>query len=189
MIYTVTLNPALDKTVVIPHFRADTVNRVTNVRMDPGGKGINVSKVLAELGEASVAFGFAGGAAGQALRRMLAERGLESELYEADGETRTNLKIIDPASHTNTDINEPGPQVSATALEELLRRLLARIAPGDLVVLSGSLPAGAPADLRLDGRGHGLLPAGGRARFPGCGRGGARARAAGRAVSDQAQPG
>ena len=78
MIYTVTLNPALDKTVVIPHFRADTVNRVTNVRMDPGGKGINVSKVLAELGEPSVAFGFAGGAAGQALRRMLAERGLES---------------------------------------------------------------------------------------------------------------
>ena len=64
MIYTVTLNPALDKTVVIPHFRADTVNRVTNVRMDPGGKGINVSKVLAELGEPSVAFGFAGGAAG-----------------------------------------------------------------------------------------------------------------------------
>ena len=146
MIYTVTLNPALDKTVVIPHFRADTVNRVTNVRMDPGGKGINVSKVLAELGEPSVAFGFAGGAAGQTLRRMLAERGLESELYEADGETRTNLKIIDPASHTNTDINEPGPQVSATALEELLRRLLARIAPGDLVVLSGSLPSGAPAD-------------------------------------------
>lgn len=142
MIYTVTLNPALDKTVVIPHFRADTVNRVTNVRMDPGGKGINVSKVLAELGEPSVAFGFAGGAAGQTLRRMLAERGLESELYEADGETRTNLKIIDPASHTNTDVNEPGPQVSATALEELLRRLLARIAPGDLVVLSGSLPAG-----------------------------------------------
>ena len=136
MIYTVTLNPALDKTVVIPHFRADTVNRVTNVRMDPGGKGINVSKVLAELGEPSVAFGFAGGAAGQTLRRMLAERGLESELYEADGETRTNLKIIDPASHTNTDVNEPGPQVSATALEELLRRLLARIAPGDLVVLS-----------------------------------------------------
>ena len=139
MIYTVTLNPALDKTVVIPHFRADTVNRVTNVRMDPGGKGINVSKVLAELGEPSVAFGFAGGTAGQTLRRMLAERGLESELYEADGETRTNLKIIDPASHTNTDVNEPGPQVSATALEELLRRLLARIAPG-------SLPAGAPAD-------------------------------------------
>lgn len=107
MIYTVTLNPALDKTVVIPHFRTDTVNRVTNVRMDPGGKGINVSKVLAELGEPSVAFGFAGGTAGQTLRRMLAERGLESELYEADGETRTNLKIIDPASHTNTDVKNP----------------------------------------------------------------------------------
>ena len=177
MIYTVTLNPALDKTVVIPHFRADTVNRVTNVRMDPGGKGINVSKVLAELGEASVAFGFAGGAAGQALRRMLAERGLESELYEADGETRTNLKIIDPASHTNTDVNEPGPQVSATALEELLRRLLARIAPGDLVVLSGSFAGRSPGRyLPPLGR---ALPAGGRARFPGCGRGGARARAAG----------
>lgn len=80
MIYTVTLNPALDKTAVIPDFAADRVNRIASLRLDAGGKGINVSKVLAALDEKSVAFALAGGDTGRLLRRLLAEQGLCCEL-------------------------------------------------------------------------------------------------------------
>lgn len=72
--------------------------------------------------------------------------GLETDFVFADGETRTNLKILDPAAYTTTDINEPGLVVSTKILDDLLHRLLQRIAPGDIAVLSGSLPQGAPAD-------------------------------------------
>ncbi len=146
MIYTVTLNPALDKTVEIPSLTIDSVNRITAMRTDPGGKGINVSKVIHKLGGRSVAAGILGGATGRAICSAVQEMGLETSFCFVDGETRTNLKIIDPVNHTNTDINEPGITVSKEVLEELLSRLLANILPGDLVVLSGSLPKGAPKD-------------------------------------------
>ena len=112
MIYTVTLNPALDKTVEIPGMALDTVNRITEMRTDPGGKGINVSKVIAKLG----------------------------------GDSRTNIKIIDRVGHTNTDINEPGLTVTDADLDALLNDLLAEVHAGDIVVLAGSLPKGAPQD-------------------------------------------
>lgn len=146
MIYTVTLNPALDKTVEIPSLTIDSVNRITAMRTDPGGKGINVSNVIHKLGGRSVAAGILGGATGRAICSAVQEMGLETSFCFVDGETRTNLKIIDPVNHTNTDINEPGITVSKEVLEELLSRLLANILPGDLVVLSGSLPKGAPKD-------------------------------------------
>ena len=149
MIYTVTLNPALDKTVEIPSLTIDSVNRITAMRTDPGGKGINVSKVIHKLGGRSVAAGILGGATGRAICSAVQEMGLETSFCFVDGETRTNLKIIDPVNHTNTDINEPGITVSKEVLEELLSRLLANILPGDLVVLSGSLPKGAPKDTYL----------------------------------------
>ena len=146
MIYTVTLNPALDKTAVIPDFAADRVNRIASLRLDAGGKGINVSKVLAALGEKSVAFALAGGDTGRLLRRLLAEQGLCCEWLETAGETRTNLKIIDPKRHTNTDINEPGQPAPPAVLAQLRQLVVQRLQPGDLVVLAGSLPAGAPPD-------------------------------------------
>ena len=77
MIYTVTLNPALDKTVQIPSFRLGEVNRISAMRTDPGGKGINVSKVLRELGEPSVAAAILGGAAGQKIESALRALGIE----------------------------------------------------------------------------------------------------------------
>ncbi len=146
MIFTVTLNPALDKTVVVPGLTLDTVNRITTLRTDPGGKGINVSKVVSKLGRRSVAFALLGGNTGRMIADALDKLGLERELTFVPGETRTNLKIVDPVNKTNTDINEPGLEVNDQVLSQLLDRLCARIAPGDIVVLSGSLPKGAPAD-------------------------------------------
>ncbi len=142
MIYTVTLNPAIDKTVVIGNFNAGGVNRVQSVREDAGGKGINVSKCLKHLGEASVAAMILAGESGRRLENMLAQMGMPVLSVWTEGESRTNLKIIDPVKKENTDINEPGPVVSAELLERLKEKLRERVQPGDLVILSGSLPAG-----------------------------------------------
>ncbi len=146
MIYTVTLNPALDKTVEIPSLTVDAVNRITSMRTDPGGKGINVSKVIQKLGGASVAAGILGGDTGRAILSALTEMGLTTLFHFVEGETRTNMKIIDPDNHTNTDINEPGVTVSEGILEKLLEELLAKVTKEDIVVISGSMPKGSPKD-------------------------------------------
>lgn len=144
MIYTVTLNPALDKTVEIPSLTVDSVNRITTMRTDPGGKGINVSKVIDKLGGKSIATGILGGDTGNAIESALKTMGLKTSFRFVEGETRTNLKVIDPVNHTNTDINEPGVTVSEEILNEVLRELLKKVVSGDIVVLSGSLPKGSP---------------------------------------------
>lgn len=146
MIYTVTLNPALDKTVEIPGMALDTVNRITEMRTDPGGKGINVSKVIAKLGGESCAAGILGGGSGKMLEKLLEGEPFATRFRFVEGQTRTNLKIIDRERHTNTDINEPGLTVTDADLDALLHELLAELRPGDIVVLAGSLPKGAPQD-------------------------------------------
>ena len=147
MIYTITLNPALDRTIEIPSFKTGAVNRVAAVRTDPGGKGINVTKVIHKRGGNSVAAGILGGNTGRAILSALNGMGIPTCFYFAQGETRTNIKIVDPVNHTNTDLNEPGEEISAPILDGLLQELLDRIAPGDIAVLSGSVPKGVPADL------------------------------------------
>ena len=146
MIYTVTLNPALDKTVEIPNFTVGNVNRITALRTDPGGKGINVSKVIDKLGGSSTALGILGGNTGRAIADKLDQMGLSCDFLFAQGETRTNLKVVDPIQHTNTDINEPGFEITDDILDALLSRLTQKVKPGDIVVLSGSLPKGAPGN-------------------------------------------
>lgn len=150
LIYTVTLNPALDKTVEIDDFAVNTVNRIRTMRTDPGGKGINVSKVIQSLGGQSTALGILAGSAGQMIREMLENMGLSCDFTYVNGQTRTNLKIVDSLRHTNTDINEPGPSVSGEVLEKLLSDLTAKLLPGDIVVLSGSVPANAAKTLYRD---------------------------------------
>lgn len=146
MIYTVTLNPALDKTAQIPEFTIDSVNRITELRADPGGKGINVSKVIAKLGGESLAIAILGGGTGRAIFFALKEQGIDCKAFEVKGETRTNLKVIDTKLGTHTDINEPGPDVTDAMLADMLDELVSLVKPNDIVVLSGSLPRGAAAD-------------------------------------------
>lgn len=147
MIFTVTLNPALDKTIVVSDFTPGQVNRVASVRVDAGGKGINVSKCLRALGEPSIAAAILAGSRGEELEEMLRAGDVMPLAVWVDGQTRTNLKIIDPYRKENTDINEPGPAAAAEQLEQLKERIAERLNPGDLVILSGSLPAGADRTL------------------------------------------
>ncbi len=142
MIYTVTLNPAIDKTAEIPSFAVDAVNRIVRVRKDPGGKGINVSKVIESLGGDSVAYAVLGGDTGKELEKMLSGHRFQLESIRTEYETRTNIKIVDPTLHTNTDINEPGTAFGSGTLEELKQSLRKRLTEGDILVLSGSVPAG-----------------------------------------------
>lgn len=142
MIITVTLNPAIDKTVTISNFTAGEVNRIETLRSDVGGKGINVSKCLKELGCESTAAAFWGGEAGRSGEAQLQQSGVESLPVFIGGTTRTNMKIIDPEQGTNTDINEPGPQISPEELEQLIQKLDEKLNQGDILVLAGSIPAG-----------------------------------------------
>lgn len=140
MIYTVTLNPAVDKTIEINDFSAGKVNRISSVRLDAGGKGINVSKVIASLGGRSTAMGILGGTTGAFIKDYLDRLGIDNDFIFVDGETRTNLKVVDRLRGTNTDINEPGPRVSGNDLDSLLQRLLDRAKEDSVVVFSGSVP-------------------------------------------------
>ena len=142
----VVLYPALDKTVEIPSLTIDAVNRITTMRTDPGGKGINVSKVISKLGGKSIASGILGGDTGRAILSALKEMELETCFHFVNGETRTNMKVIDPVSRTNTDINEPGVTVSEEILSGLLKELLEIVREDDIVVISGSMPKGSPKE-------------------------------------------
>lgn len=146
MIYTVTLNPALDKTAYIPNFTVNTVNRMSKLRIDPGGKGINVSKVISKLGGKSIAIALLGGATGSYILSALKGQGIECKPFEIGSETRTNLKVVDPKLNTHTDINEPGPCVKEQSLNSVLKALTSHLKGNDIVVLSGSLPRDAPVN-------------------------------------------
>ena len=116
------------------------------MRTDPGGKGINVSKVISKLGGKSIASGILGGDTGRAILSALKEMELETCFHFVNGETRTNMKVIDPVSRTNTDINEPGVTVSEEILSGLLKELLEIVREDDIVVISGSMPKGSPKE-------------------------------------------
>lgn len=146
MIRTVCLNPALDKTALIAGFQIDHVNRIVSLRRDAGGKGINVSKVVAKLGGKTCAYALLGGTVGTQIESDIVDMGISCVSVAIEGDTRTNLKIIDTQTGTHTDINEPGPVVDSQELLDLLQRLTSDIEEGDVVVLSGSLPRGVPSD-------------------------------------------
>jgi 1-phosphofructokinase family hexose kinase len=144
VIVTVTPNPVLDRTLTVPRIVFDEMIRAKAVRLDLGGKGFNVSRALKELGTASLATGFVGGATGQMLERGLGDMGIETDLVHIAGETRTNVVISDADTKRYIKVNEAGPTVRAEEMVAFFDRARARVRPGDLWVLSGSLPPGLP---------------------------------------------
>jgi 1-phosphofructokinase family hexose kinase len=140
MIYTVTLNPALDRELTVPAVVFDEVLRATESRVDVGGKGFNVSRMLAELGAESIALGFAGGRTGQALRDGLEALGIATDFVVVAGETRTNVSIVTHDHDHYIKVNEAGPPISADEQAALVARVRARVQPGDWWVLAGGLP-------------------------------------------------
>lgn len=147
MIITVTLNPAVDKTVEINNLHIDTVNRVSSVRLDAGGKGINVSKIIVSLEGKSKALGFLGGRAGTFIKNYLDEVHIENDFVTVKGETRTNLKIVDPVERTNTDINEMGPEITPRDIEQLEKRMMQSMSAETIIVFSGSVPPNIEPDI------------------------------------------
>ncbi len=141
MIITITLNPAVDKTVEIQDFEVGTVNRVASVRLDAGGKGINVSKVIKSLGGESCSAGILGGNTGNFIKDCLNGMGIENKFLYIEGETRTNLKVVDSKRKTNTDINEPGPQLTVEEITAFEKMISGMIKKDSVVVFSGSVPA------------------------------------------------
>ncbi len=142
MIYTVTLNPAIDKTVTIDNFAVDTVNRAEPLRSDVGGKGINVSKVIKKLGGQSVAVGILGGQGGKFISDYLEKAEIHTDFIFIESETRVNLKIVDKINGTNTDINESGFKIDDALADEMMSSMLSKLENDDIVVLAGSLPEG-----------------------------------------------
>lgn len=147
MIITVTLNPAMDKTMILDGIEIGEVNRADSVRNDVGGKGINVSKVLKAFGTDSVATGFLGGILEDLFHKELKKLEIEDRFISVEGNTRTNIKLVDRKNSTNTDINEPGPLISNSELEKFLRVFNDAVHEGDLVVLSGGIPQNIPSDI------------------------------------------
>lgn len=145
MIYTLTSNPALDRELRVPAIRFGDVLRASASRVDPGGKGFNVSRALRGLGSDSVAVGLVGGFAGQQIAASLHGAGIDVDFVQIDGETRTNVTVVDGAKHIK--VNEAGPAVSAAEQQRLVEKVRALARPGDWWVLSGSLPPGAAPDL------------------------------------------
>lgn len=147
MIYTLTLNPAVDRELIVPSIEFDSVLRASAWRVDYGGKGFNVSRMLVSLGTPSVALGFAGGRSGALLQDGLAELGIKTDFVWVEGETRTNVSIVTEAHDHYVKVNEPGPLVPAARQRELMEKISALAKPDDWWVLAGSLPPGVPDDL------------------------------------------
>lgn len=160
MIYTLTLNPALDYVMRLPSVKEGATNRAVSTNLQFGGKGVNVSLVLSELGVENTALGFAAGFTGAALTAFLTERGIRADFISLpEGLTRINVKLKTPQGlHPETEINASGPTIPADCMDALYRKLDA-LTEGDTLVLAGSIPSSLPKDTyraimeRLAGRG------------------------------------
>lgn len=141
MIVTVTLNPAVDKTAHTEKIVPGGLNRLSGVIADAGGKGVNVSKMIAALGGSSVATGFLGSNAYGDFTGALGGMGIGTDFVAISAKTRTNLKIISPGTGV-TELNEPGPDIEAEEIASLTKKLTGYAKPGSFFAFSGSLPPG-----------------------------------------------
>lgn len=144
MVYTVTFNPAVDYVVHTDEMEIGSVNRSHGEEIYFGGKGINVSQVLKELGVESKALGFVAGFTGEAIEQGLAQNGVDTDFVHLDGGfSRINVKV---KSRTETEINGQGPEIPDEKLTELFKKLN-YIQEGDTIILAGSIPSSLPSDI------------------------------------------
>ena len=147
MIYTVTLNPSLDYIVTVDAFSCGIVNRTKDEKIFPGGKGINVSMVLKNLGYENTALGFLAGFTGEKLQSLLKERGVSTDFISVGkGISRINVKL---RSDEETEINGQGPVIQESDIQKLYQKL-DLLKDGDILVLAGSIPDAMPKSLYMD---------------------------------------
>ncbi|MFI3212721.1 MAG: 1-phosphofructokinase [Eubacteriales bacterium] len=146
MIVTVTMNPAIDKTIDVGSLQVGKLNRIQRVELDAGGKGINVSKTIQALGGTSIATGFIGGNAGQTIVNVLQGLNITTDFVLVNGEVRTNTKVFEENGNL-TELNEPGFVISKQELDALLLKLEGYADENTLFILAGSIPKGVPTDI------------------------------------------
>jgi 1-phosphofructokinase family hexose kinase len=146
MIVTVTLNPVLDRTLIVPRINFDDVLRASEVRLDWAGKGLNVSRALKALGLSSTATGLLGGSTGRMLEKGLSDLQIDTDFLYIDGETRTNIVVLEADGGRHVKVNEAGPRVSASDQAAFLEKVSSLARTGDMWVFCGSLPPGIPVD-------------------------------------------
>ncbi|MGO3731785.1 MAG: 1-phosphofructokinase [Vagococcus sp.] len=146
MIYTVTLNPAIDYVIRVSDFQLDQLNKTQEEYKFPGGKGINVSRILKQLQIESTNLGFIGGFTGEFIKTKLSEEELMTDFVEVIGDTRINIKL---KSDVETEINGQGPIITGKDLTAL-KRQLSNITPDDLIVFSGSVPKGLDSQVYIE---------------------------------------
>lgn len=147
MIYTVTFNPSLDYIVSVDNFTLGKVNRTNKEIMFPGGKGINVSIVLNNLGKESTILGFSAGFTGNEIRRLVSEMGLNDDMIEInEGMSRINVKL---RSNEESELNGMGPKIGDDEIKALYAKL-DNLKEGDVLVLAGSIPSSMPENIYSD---------------------------------------
>ena len=147
MIYTVTFNPSLDYIVSVDNFTCGIVNRTTDETIFPGGKGINVSMVLKNLGFENTALGFLAGFTGNRIQDLLEEKGVRADFISVEkGISRINVKL---RSNEETEINGQGPAIAEADIKKLYEKL-DTLSDGDILVLAGSIPDVMPGSMYMD---------------------------------------
>jgi 1-phosphofructokinase len=146
-IATVTLNPAIDQTVLVNDFTPNTVNRAQALRLDAGGKGVNVASFLADYGLSTAATGFLGRDNAQIFEQHLARKRIDDHFVRIPGLTRTGIKIVDQQRQETTDINLPGLAPSESELRRLHEMIDHLAESCDCFVLAGKLPPTVPATI------------------------------------------
>ncbi len=135
---TITLNPAVDKTYYVRNFTVNGLNRVDRVKVNMGGKGVNVAATAVKCGIHCTAGGFLSGYNGQQISKYVKDAGITADFVHTEGETRINIKVVDTENQTYTDINEVGPEISAADRETLFTKISDMAAKSDYVYVGGS---------------------------------------------------
>jgi len=150
MILVLCANAGLDRTYEVPHFSVGMYHQPRRFRVLPGGKGVNVARALRLLGHEVLLTGFAGGHIGAAMMAMLRAEDIRTEFVKIAEESRLCLNIIDENSRSQTQLDEPGPLVSPSELEQLRQQWLRLLRYAHVAIIAGSAPRGAPFDVYVD---------------------------------------